>query len=153
MREQARRNNAVATNRAGRNRDIHNESPPGIRRNQVISIQCGEGPLTTPSVTFGQERRNGRFDVTAAKGSPTPRFPSSEHPQPHLLTPFNAGLDRPTVRQRFDLVCRMRRLSPEHRFSRPCHISYRGLKLPRVSGLLGRFTCGAGPICRRWTVL
>ena len=37
-------------------------------------------------------------------------------------------------------------------FSPPCEISYRGVKLPRVSTALGGdLTCGAGPICRRWT--
>jgi hypothetical protein len=37
-------------------------------------------------------------------------------------------------------------------FSPPHEISYRGVKLARVSVGLGRVTCAAEPLCRRWAV-
>jgi hypothetical protein len=43
--------------------------------------------------------------------------------------------------------------APDRSFSPPYEISYRGVKLPRISAALGPCYLRRGPICRRWAAI
>jgi hypothetical protein len=66
-----------------------------------------------------------------------------------LIIPLRIGEARPVAGVIHSLLMR----SPfGSGFSLPYEISYRRLKLPRVSAPLVCLICGVGPICRRWAV-